>query len=78
MYKYVQHHLLSTIKTIIKLLCEQRANLVSQEDEYAHWFPSWAPNDTSILASCRLLLRTATSSGDSPSLFTLKINTLFV
>lgn len=38
---------------------------------YLHWFPSCAPNATSIFASGLLLLSTATSSGDKPSLLTL-------
>jgi hypothetical protein len=69
---YVQL-LLSTIMTMNYYVIRKQI-LFSLQVEYTHWFPSWAPNVTSILASCRLLLRTATSSGDSPSLFTLKIN----
>lgn len=45
--------------------------------KYLHWLPSCAPNATSIFASGLLLLSTATSRGDRPSLFTLKIQFIF-
>lgn len=44
-----------------------------KEIKYSHWFPSCAPNVTNIFAKALLLLKTATSSGDKPSLFTLKV-----
>lgn len=40
-----------------------------------HWLPSFAPNPISIFTKGRLLLKTATSRGDNPSLFKLKIYT---
>lgn len=39
-----------------------------------HFLPSWAPYDINTFINGLLLLRTATSNGESPSLFILKRN----